>query len=134
MKTTHWAGLTLYAFLVGIGTPVHAADAPKDSSTADQTDNNYYWQGTQLYNLGRLGEAFDSFEKAIQRKQNSKEAEAYLLQIRQDCPGHPDRCLHQHWLQNIRQQMPNQNPRMRRAQRPRAASSRSIRRRSRCEH
>ena len=53
-------------------------------STADQTDNNYYWQGTQLYNLGRLGEAFESFEKAIQRKQNSKEAEAYLLQIRQE--------------------------------------------------
>src|SRR6185369_12951020 len=50
----------------------------------DQTDNNYYWQGTQLYNLGRLGEAFESFEKAIQRKQNSKEAEAYLLQIRQE--------------------------------------------------
>ncbi len=52
--------------------------------SAEQTDNNYYWQGTQLYNLGRLGEAFDSFEKAIQRKQNSKEAEAYLLQIRQE--------------------------------------------------
>lgn len=59
-----------------------AADAKTDS--ADQTDNNYYWQGTQLYNLGRLGEAFESFEKAIQRKQNSKEAEAYLLQIRQE--------------------------------------------------
>ncbi len=61
----------------------YAADATKDTS-ADQTDNNYYWQGTQLYNLGRLGEAFESFEKAIQRKQNSKEAEAYLLQIRQE--------------------------------------------------
>lgn len=59
-----------------------ADDAKTDS--ADQTDNNYYWQGTQLYNLGRLGEAFESFEKAIQRKQNSKEAEAYLLQIRQE--------------------------------------------------
>src|SRR4051812_30912758 len=55
-----------------------------DSDKTDQTDNNYYWQGTQLYNLGRLGEAFDSFEKAIQKKQNSKEAEAYLLQIRQE--------------------------------------------------
>ena len=62
--------------------PLWAADAKTDS--ADQTDNNYYWQGTQLYNLGRLGEAFESFEKAIQRKQNSKEAEAYLLQIRQE--------------------------------------------------
>src|SRR5437667_4631035 len=62
-----------------------AAAAPaKDATTADQTDNNYYWQGTQLYNLGRLGEAFDSFEKAIQRKQNTKEAEAYLLQIRKE--------------------------------------------------
>lgn len=59
-----------------------ADDAKADS--ADQTDNNYYWQGTQLYNLGRLGEAFESFEKAIQRKQNTKEAEAYLLQIRQE--------------------------------------------------
>src|SRR5580704_16239763 len=66
-----------------------AADAttppPQDTSKPqDQTDNNYYWQGTQLYNLGRLGEAFDSFEKAIQKKQNSKESEAYLLQIRQE--------------------------------------------------
>jgi outer membrane protein OmpA-like peptidoglycan-associated protein len=61
-----------------------AADDTKNANTADQTDNNYYWQGTQLYNLGRLGEAFESFEKAIQRKQNSKEAEAYLLQIRQE--------------------------------------------------
>jgi len=68
---------------------LHAADATKpansgDASSADQTDSNYYWQGTQLYNLGRLGEAFESFEKAIQRKQNSKESEAYLLQIRQE--------------------------------------------------
>src|SRR5690242_18799457 len=60
-----------------------AAD-DKKADSADQTDNNYYWQGTQLYNLGRLGEAFESFEKAIQRKQNTKEAEAYLLQIRQE--------------------------------------------------
>src|ERR1700688_4979798 len=59
------------------------ADNAKTNDT-DQTENNYYWQGTQLYNLGRLGEAFESFEKAIQRKQNSKEAEAYLLQIRQE--------------------------------------------------
>jgi len=28
--------------------------------------------------------AFESFEKAIQRNRNSKEAEAYLLQIRQE--------------------------------------------------
>ena len=64
-----------------------AADDSKPAtadSSADQTDNNFYWQGTQLYNLGRLGEAFESFEKAIQRKQNTKEAEAYLLQIRQE--------------------------------------------------
>src|SRR5882672_8257217 len=63
---------------------VHAAEGQEPNKPADQTDNNYYWQGTQLYNLGRLGEAFDSFEKAIQKKQNSKEAEAYLLQIRQE--------------------------------------------------
>ncbi|MFA5976094.1 MAG: hypothetical protein WC859_08040 [Elusimicrobiota bacterium] len=56
----------------------------KDNNPTDQTDSNYYWQGTQLYNLGRLGEAFESFEKAIQRKQNAKESEAYLLQIRQE--------------------------------------------------
>lgn len=63
-----------------------SAENPKDATAqnADQTDNNFYWQGTQLYNLGRLGEAFDSFEKAIQRKQNTKESEAYLLQIRQE--------------------------------------------------
>ncbi len=59
--------------------PAHAADKQDE-----QADNNFYWQGTQLYNLGRLGEAFESFEKAVQRKQNSKEAEAYLLQIRQE--------------------------------------------------
>jgi outer membrane protein assembly factor BamD (BamD/ComL family) len=65
---------------------IHAADdkSASGSGSADQTDNNYYWQGTQLYNLGRLGEAFESFEKAIQRKQNTKESEAYLLQIRQE--------------------------------------------------
>ena len=60
------------------------ARADDKNASADQTDNNFYWQGTQLYNLGRLGEAFESFEKAIQRKQNTKEAEAYLLQIRQE--------------------------------------------------
>jgi flagellar motor protein MotB len=64
--------------------PLAAGAADDKSASADQTDNNYYWQGTQLYNLGRLGEAFESFEKAIQRKQNTKEAEAYLLQIRQE--------------------------------------------------
>src|SRR5882724_8705359 len=64
---------------------LHAADAKSDNgNSADQTDSNFYWQGTQLYNLGRLGEAFESFEKAIQRKQNTKESEAYLLQIRQE--------------------------------------------------
>jgi len=74
-------------FSLGLGmslsSSVLAADA-KSSDSADQTDSNYYWQGTQLYNLGRLGEAFESFEKAIQRKQNTKESEAYLLQIRQE--------------------------------------------------
>jgi len=75
----------LAALLLGttLTSRLHADDA-KPADSADQTDNNYYWQGTQLYNLGRLGEAFESFEKAIQRKQNSKEAEAYLLQIRQE--------------------------------------------------
>jgi len=67
-----------------LGTGFAGADDKSASGSADQTDNNYYWQGTQLYNLGRLGEAFESFEKAIQRKQNTKEAEAYLLQIRQE--------------------------------------------------
>lgn len=81
----------LLAVLLVSAPVVSFADDSKDanasggaSGSADQTDNNYYWQGTQLYNLGRLGEAFDSFEKAIQRKQNSKEAEAYLIQIRQE--------------------------------------------------
>lgn len=95
MKKT--AFLLTAAVLAGWVSPfsLRAADAPpapKDAAaapastdaSADQTDNNYYWQGTQLYNLGRLGEAFESFEKAIQRKQNSKESEAYLLQIRQE--------------------------------------------------
>jgi|GEM_PF-2340989 outer membrane protein OmpA-like peptidoglycan-associated protein len=59
--------------------------APQSApANADQADNNYYWQGTQLYNLGRLGEAFENFEKAVQKKQNEKESEAYLLQIRQE--------------------------------------------------
>ena len=66
-----------------LSTIVHAENT-KPAADADQTENNYYWQGTQLYNLGRLGEAFESFEKAIQRKQNSKESEAYLMQIRQE--------------------------------------------------
>jgi len=61
--------------------PLYAAD---EKQNINQADSNYYWEGTRLYNLGRLGEAFESFEKAIQRKQNSKEAEAYLMQIRQE--------------------------------------------------
>jgi outer membrane protein OmpA-like peptidoglycan-associated protein len=73
---------------LSLTTGLYAADSATQGQDAskptDQTDNNFYWQGTQLYNLGRLGEAFDSFEKAIQKKQNSKEAEAYLLQIRQE--------------------------------------------------
>jgi len=73
---------SLIAVLLTLSLAAWAAD--DKSAPADQTDNNYYWQGTQLYNLGRLGEAFESFEKAIQRKQNTKEAEAYLLQIRQE--------------------------------------------------
>src|SRR5688572_32674990 len=62
----------------------NAAFSADQNTPQDQSDSNFYWQGTQLYNLGRLGEAFESFEKAIQRKQNTKEAEAYLLQIRQE--------------------------------------------------
>lgn len=92
MKTTHGvAGLLVGGLLLtgglyadeGKPANVSGGNASTEAS-ADQTDNNYYWQGTQLYNLGRLGEAFESFEKAIQRKQNAKEAEAYLLQIRQE--------------------------------------------------
>jgi outer membrane protein OmpA-like peptidoglycan-associated protein len=81
MRHTPWL-FVAFLSLSSLSLPVHAADEKKNS--VDQTDNNYYWQGTQLYNLGRLGEAFESFEKAIQRKQNSKEAEAYLMQIRQE--------------------------------------------------
>jgi len=73
----------LTALTLGIALSV-GVQADDKADSADQTDSNYYWQGTQLYNLGRLGEAFESFEKAIQRKQNTKEAEAYLLQIRQE--------------------------------------------------
>src|SRR5580765_1708420 len=72
---------TLFLLTLTFVSVSHAAD---DNKPTDQTDSNFYWQGTQLYNLGRLGEAFESFEKAIQRKQNTKEAEAYLLQIRQE--------------------------------------------------
>src|SRR5205809_7408860 len=81
----HW--WMMGSFLLLAAPSLWAADAKDTGNTpsaTDQTDSNYYWQGTQLYNLGRLGEAFESFEKAIQRKQNSKEAEAYLLQIRQE--------------------------------------------------
>jgi outer membrane protein OmpA-like peptidoglycan-associated protein len=80
-------GLIVLSVPLFAGSLPLAADnsAPSGSQKpADQTDNDFYWKGTQLYNLGRLGEAFDSFEKAIQKKQNTKEAEAYLLQIRQE--------------------------------------------------
>jgi hypothetical protein len=77
------ARLTLVGFsaLLFLSNVAFSAD---QNAPQDQSDSNFYWQGTQLYNLGRLGEAFESFEKAIQRKQNTKEAEAYLLQIRQE--------------------------------------------------
>ena len=85
MKKIIWVAAVVLAASIG---RLQAADAPAatDSSgnSADQNDNNFYWQGTQLYNLGRLGEAFDSFEKAVQKKQNTKEAEAYLMQIKQE--------------------------------------------------
>ncbi len=85
MKNTPILRYALLALFLNLSLAAYAADGSQDSAKpADQTDNNYYWQGTQLYNLGRLGEAFDSFEKAIQRRQNTKEAEAYLLQIRQE--------------------------------------------------
>jgi outer membrane protein OmpA-like peptidoglycan-associated protein len=87
MKTLTLSVLTSLSLVASAPLIGFAADQPEGGSSAksvDQTDSNYYWQGTQLYNLGRLGEAFDSFEKAIQRKQNTKEAEAYLLQIRQE--------------------------------------------------
>ena len=83
-----WPFLTVLTLGVTLSVHLMAADdsskTADSAASADQTDNNFYWQGTQLYNLGRLGEAFESFEKAIQRKQNTKEAEAYLLQIRQE--------------------------------------------------
>jgi outer membrane protein OmpA-like peptidoglycan-associated protein len=80
------AGWLAFAANAGFAVDAKGADnaAAPAANSADQTDNNFYWQGTQLYNLGRLGEAFESFEKAIQRKQNSKESEAYLMQIRQE--------------------------------------------------
>jgi outer membrane protein OmpA-like peptidoglycan-associated protein len=88
MKKSFWLlAVTLGSLNAAIARAEDVAPpAPTGGSDAQQaqTDNNFYWQGTQLYNLGRLGEAFDSFEKAIQRKQNTKEAEAYLLQIRQE--------------------------------------------------
>ncbi len=76
--------LSLIALALTVLTVSMPLGAEGKNDSADQTDSNFYWQGTQLYNLGRLGEAFESFEKAIQRKQNTKEAEAYLLQIRQE--------------------------------------------------
>lgn len=75
--------LPIAAVAVVLSCPIAGWSAEKDAAAPDQ-ENNYYWQGTQLYNLGRLGEAFESFEKAIQRKQNAKESEAYLMQIRQE--------------------------------------------------
>jgi outer membrane protein OmpA-like peptidoglycan-associated protein len=85
MKSKQVLSLGMVLALGLISSMAFCADDNKSApASADQTDSNFYWQGTQLYNLGRLGEAFESFEKAIQRKQNSKEAEAYLLQIRQE--------------------------------------------------
>ncbi len=75
--------LTLRTFLM-LTLMLQATPAVLSADDTSQTDNNYYWQGTQLYNLGRLGEAFESFEKAIQRKQNTKEAEQFLMKIRQE--------------------------------------------------
>src|ERR1039458_10129104 len=74
----------LLCSLLVLAAPLSVRAEEAKAESGDQTDSNYYWTGTQLYNLGRLGEAFESFEKAIQRKQNTKEAEAYLLQIRQE--------------------------------------------------
>jgi len=62
-----------------------AGGAPNTGSGRPEIkENHYYWEGVELYTLGRYTESFEAFQKAIENRQNVKESEAYLLQIRKD--------------------------------------------------
>jgi hypothetical protein len=44
----------------------------------------FYDKGVQLYKAGRYSDATESFEQAIRRKENPKEAQAYIERIRKE--------------------------------------------------
>jgi hypothetical protein len=46
--------------------------------------STFYSQGIDLYKAGRMSEAVDVFEQAIKRKDNPKEAQAYIDRIRKE--------------------------------------------------
>lgn len=81
-RLTHLLSLLMGLLFSGMVTVL--AEDPEEVPQADKTGDSFYWRGTQLYNLGRLGEAFENFERAIQKGQNVTESEAYLMQIRQE--------------------------------------------------
>jgi len=61
--------LLIVFFLTGglpLKAPAKEAPAVKNGSgsSADQTDNNYYWQGTQLYNLAGSARPSKALEKS----------------------------------------------------------------------
>jgi hypothetical protein len=57
-----------------------------DSNDFDTTVPDYA-EGQRLYNMGRLADAFDQFEKSSKKNQNRAEAEKYMSRIRAEVVG-----------------------------------------------
>src|ERR1051325_2783635 len=65
--------------LLGWGRPLIGwADDPNDLD-----NKKHYWDGNQLSNQSRLGQAFDGFETEEQRRQSGRTADEYLAKIRE---------------------------------------------------
>lgn len=79
------SALAVLSFLI-----ILAAAYPWETSLADSSDagtdngtnKTYYWQGTQLNNLSRLGSSSD-FEEEQRRTREGKDSEQYLSSIRE---------------------------------------------------
>jgi hypothetical protein len=73
----------LFLFIFGAVGPLRTCHAdPSDDDDENGTKKNYYWQGTQLNNLSRLGSSSD-FEEEQRRANAGKDGEQYLSTIRE---------------------------------------------------
>src|ERR1035437_1896821 len=72
-----------YLFILGAARPWQTClAAPSDGYDANGTKKTFYWEGSQLNNLSRLGGAPD-FEEDQRRSREGKESDQYLASIRE---------------------------------------------------